>query len=149
MAMAEQRYRQQAPQPIATGIDTEYDYEASYSTTPNNDHPYDDNHHGANGSDIDVQPVDGPYDDAYQYGREAPPPPPQEGDEEEVDLDEALLDLAQLEELHQEAERMKALGNKHMAAQVRPRLHLSTFLFFSLSFSVVLLNGIELQRLSW
>jgi hypothetical protein len=32
--------------------------------------------------------------------------------------DEALLDLAQLEELHAEAERMKALGNKHMAAQV-------------------------------
>ncbi len=32
--------------------------------------------------------------------------------------DEALLDLAQLEELHHEAERMKALGNKHMAAQV-------------------------------
>ena len=40
-------------------------------------------------------------------------------EEEEVDTDEALLDLAQLEELHQEAERMKALGNKHMAAQVR------------------------------
>lgn len=35
-----------------------------------------------------------------------------------VDGEEALLDLAQLEELHQEAERMKALGNKHMAAQV-------------------------------
>lgn len=32
--------------------------------------------------------------------------------------DEALLDLEQLEELHHEAERMKALGNKHMAAQV-------------------------------
>ena len=28
-----------------------------------------------------------------------------------------LMDLAQLEELHIEAERMKALGNKHMAAQ--------------------------------
>jgi hypothetical protein len=37
---------------------------------------------------------------------------------EQVDGDEALLDLAQLEELHVEAERMKALGNKHMAAQV-------------------------------
>lgn len=35
-----------------------------------------------------------------------------------ADGEEALLDLAQLEELHQEAERMKALGNKHMAAQV-------------------------------
>ena len=35
-----------------------------------------------------------------------------------ADGEEALLDLVQLEELHQEAERMKALGNKHMAAQV-------------------------------
>lgn len=34
-----------------------------------------------------------------------------------ADGEEALLDLVQLEELHQEAERMKALGNKHMAAQ--------------------------------
>jgi hypothetical protein len=40
-------------------------------------------------------------------------------DDDEIDGDEALLDLAQLEELHHEAERMKALGNKHMAAQVR------------------------------
>ena len=39
--------------------------------------------------------------------------------DEKVDGDDALLDLAQLEELHHEAERMKALGNKHMAAQVR------------------------------
>jgi hypothetical protein len=36
-----------------------------------------------------------------------------------LDAEEALMDLAQLAELHQEAERMKALGNKHMAAQVR------------------------------
>ena len=42
----------------------------------------------------------------------------QDDEENEVGGDEALLDLAQLEELHQEAERMKALGNKHMAAQV-------------------------------
>lgn len=35
------------------------------------------------------------------------------------DGEDALLDLAQLEELHREAEKMKALGNKHMAAQVR------------------------------
>ena len=37
-----------------------------------------------------------------------------------ADGDDAMLDLDQLEELHDEAERMKALGNKHMAAQVRP-----------------------------
>lgn len=42
---------------------------------------------------------------------------------EKLDGDEALLDLAQLEELHQEAERMKALGNKHMAAQVGFCIH--------------------------
>ena len=38
---------------------------------------------------------------------------------EVVDGEDPLLDLDQLEELHDEAERMKALGNKHMAAQVR------------------------------
>lgn len=44
-----------------------------------------------------------------------------EDDDDRVEGDEALLDLAQLEELHHEAERMKALGNKHMAAQVHCR----------------------------
>ena len=39
--------------------------------------------------------------------------------------DDALLDLDQLEELHDEAERMKALGNKHMAAQVCHRRYIS------------------------
>lgn len=47
------------------------------------------------------------------------PDPNDSPDEEDgAGGDEALLDLAQLEELHAEAERMKALGNKHMAAQV-------------------------------
>mmetsp|Transcript_62184 Transcript_62184/g.93882 ORF Transcript_62184/g.93882 Transcript_62184/m.93882 type:complete len:659 (+) Transcript_62184:42-2018(+) len=45
------------------------------------------------------------------------------GDDEQVDGDEALLDLAQLEELQHEAERMKALGNKHMAAQEYTRAY--------------------------
>jgi len=40
-----------------------------------------------------------------------------EGDDASSTGQEALLDLNQLEELHSEAERMKALGNKHMAAQ--------------------------------
>ena len=35
-----------------------------------------------------------------------------------MNTEDALLDLAQLEELQKEAEKMKALGNKHMAAQV-------------------------------
>ena len=33
--------------------------------------------------------------------------------------EEAVMDLAELEQLQEEAERMKGLGNKHMAAQVR------------------------------
>jgi len=53
-------------------------------------------------------------DQEYDY-KASPKESPTEG----VDGEEALLDLAQLEELHQEAEKMKALGNKHMAAQVR------------------------------
>ena len=32
--------------------------------------------------------------------------------------EDAVLDLAELEQLHEESERMKGLGNKHMAAQV-------------------------------
>lgn len=52
--------------------------------------------------------------------------------------DEALLDLAQLEELHHEAERMKALGNKHMAAQVN-------HLVFSLS--TILYNPIAILKI--
>ena len=66
---------------------------------------------------------------ASQHDSHSPPPrPPPSGSNGKygenspskggVDGEEALLDLAQLEELHQEAERMKALGNKHMAAQV-------------------------------
>jgi hypothetical protein len=50
-------------------------------------------------------------------------------DEEQVDGDDALLDLVQLEELHHEAERMKALGNKHMAAQVSDGV-ISVFLWY-------------------
>jgi hypothetical protein len=46
-----------------------------------------------------------------------PSPGPRGSDN--LDGDEALMDLAQLEDLHNEAERMKGLGNKHMAAQVR------------------------------
>ena len=43
----------------------------------------------------------------------------QENQGDATEGDDALLDLEQLEELQHEAERMKALGNKHMAAQVR------------------------------
>ena len=43
---------------------------------------------------------------------------PETSVEDEVKADDAVLDLAELEQLQEEAERMKGLGNKHMAAQV-------------------------------
>jgi hypothetical protein len=110
-------YRQQQPEPVRTGavIDHDYDYKAATTPTPTT----------ASAAGISEMR-------AYQQGGvpPPPPPPPQSGRSngsvgtnslntaQSMDGDEALLDLAQLEELHQEAERMKALGNKHMAAQV-------------------------------
>lgn len=38
--------------------------------------------------------------------------------DENATPEDAVLDLAELEQLQEEAERMKGLGNKHMAAQV-------------------------------
>lgn len=55
----------------------------------------------------------------------------EEQQEQTVEGDEALLDLEQLEELHHEAERMKALGNKHMAAQVRNGTNVTNFVSLS------------------
>ncbi len=116
-------YRQQQPVPVRTGavIDLDYDYKAAKTPTPTS----------ASAAGISEM-------HAYQTGAPPPPPPPQQQQQpqsarsngsvganslnsagaQSIDVDEALLDLAQLEELHQEAERMKALGNKHMAAQV-------------------------------
>jgi hypothetical protein len=109
-------FRQQKPAPLRTGavIDSDYDYKAAATPTPTT----------ASAAGFNEMR-------AYQQGGLPPPPPPQSGRSNgsvgansmnsgalSMDGDEALLDLAQLEELHQEAERMKALGNKHMAAQV-------------------------------
>lgn len=44
-------------------------------------------------------------------------------DEPTTGGDDAVLDLAELEQLHEEAERMKGLGNKHMAAQEYTRAY--------------------------
>jgi hypothetical protein len=94
-------YRDQAPRAVKTAaMDYDYDYKASATPTPTSA--------SAMGAD-----------QMRAYGKSNPPPPPPPPSSDTVDGDEALLDLAQLEELHQEAERMKALGNKHMAAQVR------------------------------
>lgn len=115
-------FRQQQPEAVRTGaaIDGDYDYKAGAPTpTP------------TSASAAGVQQMR-----AYgQHGGLPPPPPPPPAQQHQqqqqvpssglstasarsMDGDEALLDLAQLEELHQEAERMKALGNKHMASQV-------------------------------
>ena len=90
-------YKTQAPPDIAT-MDEDYDYSV----------------------DTPLSPEDKAFHD-YQLRGEPPPPPPPAPPTKEIrtESEDALLDLAQLEELHQEAERMKALGNKHMAAQVR------------------------------
>ena len=53
-------------------------------------------------------------DQDYEYHTTTP----REEEDTGMGGEEALLDLARLEELHTEAEKMKALGNKHMAAQV-------------------------------
>ena len=65
-------------------------------------------------------PASIPEDDAKNSGvKESDDDNKQVGSIESVEGEDALLDLDQLKELHDEAERMKALGNKHMAAQVR------------------------------
>ncbi|GKY98730.1 hypothetical protein MPSEU_000829300 [Mayamaea pseudoterrestris] len=93
-------YRQQAPAPVMSNpvIDQEYDYGPSSSF-----------HSSAyNGSPAAAA--------AKNTSKQAATSPT-------VDGDEALLDLAQLEELHREAEKMKALGNKHMATQEYTRAY--------------------------
>jgi hypothetical protein len=90
-------YKTHTPSDIAT-LDQDYDYSVASPLTP---------------EEKAFQ--------EYQRRKEPPPPPPPPPPANDVrtESEDALLDLAQLEELHQEAERMKALGNKHMAAQVR------------------------------
>jgi len=56
-------------------------------------------------------------------GQDPPASSPPQVAEEKIDGNDPLLDLDQLEELHDEAERMKALGNKHMAAQEYTRAY--------------------------
>lgn len=98
--MSSQGYRRQAPAPVVTeGPDEDYDYSAALKGTS--------------------------YEDTYKKisPRKSPPKPedPRQSKQKNV-MEDPLLDLEQLEELHEEAERMKALGNKHMASQVRKAL---------------------------
>jgi hypothetical protein len=89
--MSSTAYREQPPPALSTAVDDDYDY-APATPTPTSA--------SAQGwSQVQA------YNQQQQQRTAA------------TDGEEALLDLVQLEELHQEAERMKALGNKHMAAQ--------------------------------
>ena len=89
-------YRQQAP-PQLSGTDADYDYRAA----------------NAAGAPTPTSASAQGWNQVQAYNTNN-----KQGDQA-ADGEEALLDLVQLEELHQEAERMKALGNKHMAAQGR------------------------------
>lgn len=71
---------------------------------------------------LESQPNNGPSPASYRSPVQTPAAAastPSPGANPDMGGDEALMDLAQLEDLHNEAERMKGLGNKHMAAQVR------------------------------
>ena len=103
------QYRQRAPIPVETApVDDDYDYETASQTE------------GGNPQDLPTPTptsasAQGMMQNLQYTGNNVQQPMPSANQQQS---EEALLDLAQLEELHQEAEKMKALGNKHMAAQV-------------------------------
>jgi hypothetical protein len=119
-----QQQQQQMPAPT---LDKDYDYQQPSATSTS--HPRVKKGLGA----MPMQAVEdnhSSYPAGQQYlqqqqrvvspvQRQDPPAASEQQQQETSEGDEALLDLEQLEELHHEAERMKALGNKHMAAQVR------------------------------
>mmetsp|Transcript_17522 Transcript_17522/g.26608 ORF Transcript_17522/g.26608 Transcript_17522/m.26608 type:complete len:588 (+) Transcript_17522:63-1826(+) len=102
-------YKSQQPPPVVTAgnMDEDYDYAAS------------------------ISPKERAFKEYQKAALPPPPPPPppqhlpssENGPDQDPTGEDALLDLAQLEELHQEAEKMKALGNKHMAAQEYTRAY--------------------------
>lgn len=102
--MSTSTYRKLAP--AAIRLDEEYDYQLGGDTiTPTQASAEGINQMKAYQRQDDKQPVESPENKDAKGG------------------EEALLDLAQLEELQQEAERMKAVGNKHMAAQEYTRAY--------------------------
>ena len=132
VAMASTRsYREQAPPPINTGrprprpVQGDYDFRVGGPEDLAHRRGY-----NRPQDSLTAQQVNSVYNQPHDLMSAPPPPPPppplratqQQQQKEEPDAnarEEALLDLDQLEQLHHEAERMKALGNKHMAAQVR------------------------------
>jgi hypothetical protein len=96
--MSSTAYREQPPPALSTAVDEDYDYGLPPATTPT---PTSASAQG--------------WSQVQAYHQQQRTSATQS--HAAADGEEALLDLVQLEELHQEAERMKALGNKHMAAQ--------------------------------
>ena len=123
--------QQQQQMPAAT-LDKDYDYYGGGSNGASNNSSMPRVKKGLGAMPMPSDVVNSPQE--QQQPRAVSPPQEQRehgmdppGDSEEgppavttqgTEGDEALLDLEQLQELHHEAERMKALGNKHMAAQV-------------------------------
>lgn len=110
-------YRQHAPYPVATGsgmlgTDEDYDYSAASKEEKASQ---------ANHRQSRLPPMV-----PSKSPSKTPSKPETAG---RAIADDPLHDLEQLEELHEEAERMKALGNKHMAAQVRRSLSCSCSCF--------------------
>uniref|UniRef100_A0A7S3KWS2 PDZ domain-containing protein n=1 Tax=Amphora coffeiformis TaxID=265554 RepID=A0A7S3KWS2_9STRA len=103
--MSTASYREQHPPNLATSVDADYDYRAG--AAPPTPTPTSASARGMTEVEAYKERTSAKYGGGNTNG----------GNEEAADGEEALLDLVQLEELHQEAERMKALGNKHMAAQ--------------------------------
>ena len=68
--------------------------------------------------------------------------------EEEHDNDDDVLDPAELEMLNEEAERMKGIGNRHMANQVRHRYIYICVCAASIAASVVLLSFVRVVFMS-
>ena len=83
---------------------------------------------GGNRQSIDPEENDDDHDDQrYEEEEEEEDEYVEENqpvdDEPTAGGDDAVLDLAELEQLQEEAERMKGLGNKHMAAQEYTRAY--------------------------
>jgi hypothetical protein len=126
-------YRQQAPSSLNASssreasvmtLDEDYDYSPSASPLTSSGKKYNNNNN--HDSSMIYKNTSSRFHDE-SYSSQLPPPQSPAGqssgssgknNNNTLDGDEALLDLAQLEELHKEAEKMKALGNKHMATQV-------------------------------
>mmetsp|Transcript_31649 Transcript_31649/g.67035 ORF Transcript_31649/g.67035 Transcript_31649/m.67035 type:complete len:751 (+) Transcript_31649:122-2374(+) len=104
--------------------DGDESHEQSYGAnqqSPHRNHPHDERYN--------MNPPEGMEGDAYDvpgYGWQDYRQQTEKDEEEDEDgagAEDAILDLAELEQLQEEAERMKGLGNKHMAAQEYTRAY--------------------------